>query len=456
MIPMAMSLVEQEVNPITLADLMLVTPLRRRANLVVLAPNGDQYRLVAKRGSSTLATLDVSSDAGNAAVARLARMAEIDPFGRVAPGQPRAARLRVRVGPDIGELLITIETSPQGLEAELRPITVNGQALEQAQRGQLKRCVRCAAFQAPQRERCELDGGELIDVADDPQPGGTIGVYRIGRVLGDGGMATVVAGQHALIGRPVAVKVPHLNMVENPQLVRRFLAEARAASRLHHPNIIDVTDYGIMSDGRPYMVMELLSGVPLRNRLEQRGAMPPLPALLLTREVTLALTAAHDAGVVHRDLKPDNIMLLDNHTDEIPRLKLMDFGAAALLDEIITDETVIVGTPWYMAPEHSRGEATDGRTDIYALGVVLYEMLTGSVPFDGETNTEVRLAHIVEPVPTAISPGELLPSAVTRIVERALRKHPEERYQSAAEMTGDLDKAITALRRRDWRRWLPV
>ena len=452
------------VTPVMLADLMLACPLRRRANLVVLQPDpasGD-YALIVKRGSLTVGTYRFSAEVGNATVARLALIANLDPLadvsGRDAGGQ--AARVQVRASADTGELLVCVGTGPDGLDAEVRPLLVNGRSLEHAQRGQLKRCVQCATFQPPQRVTCEFDGGILIDIADDPRPGGTVGAYKVGSRLGDGGMGTVLAGEHALIGRAVAIKLLHRSLSDNPVMARRFLAEARAAARIHHPNIVDVTDFGLLSDGRPYMVMERLTGESLEARIDReaarQSALEPAVALAVAREMCTALSAAHQGGVVHRDLKPSNVILLEGSTDESPRLKLVDFGAACLANAATDEGDAIIGTPAYMSPEHARGEPTDGRTDLYALGVVLFEMLTGTVPFDGDDAQEILLKHLGNPPPVPRAPTGPLPTSVTRVVARALRKNADERYQNADEMLADIDRASAALTRRDWRRWLPT
>jgi serine/threonine-protein kinase len=238
-------------------------------------------------------------------------------------------------------------------------------------------------------------------------------------------------------------------------MARRFLSEARAASRVRHPNVVDVTDVGLLSDGRPYMVMERLAGESLEARLDRSGPLAPLSALLVAREVALALGAAHEGGVVHRDLKPANVILLETSRDDAPRLKLVDFGAACLTGAVADESEGLIGTPAYMSPEHARGEPTDGRTDIYALGILLFEMLCGAQPFTGANAREILLAHLSLPAPPLESPSGTMPQAVQRVVARALRKNAGERHQSAAELVADLDHAIAAAGRRDWRRWLP-
>jgi serine/threonine-protein kinase len=233
----------------------------------------------------------------------------------------------------------------------------------------------------------------------------------------------------------------------------RFVREARAASRVHHPGIVDVIDFGSLPDGRAFLVMERIDGETLEQIIDGSGAMDPARAVTIARRIATALDAAHGAGVVHRDLKPSNVFVLADDA-----IKLADFGAAKMIDSTSPAETQkgqIFGTPYYMSPEHARGLATDRRTDVYSLGCVLYEMLTGTVPFDGPTVMDILTKHIMEP----LSPMQTMvpiPDVLERTVSRALAKRVEERYQTAAEMGADLDRAAAALGRTGWRRWLPT
>lgn len=442
------------IAPARLADLMLVAPLARRAGLALLEPDGDLNTVSILRGTRTIAEIRVRADVGSAAAARLAVLAGIDPLAEVGSlaGSANVGRVVVRAGPDVAEVLVSVGATARGLEAEVRALSVNGRAPDLRASGQLQRCTRCGALQFGASQVCELDGGPLVDVEDAPTPGGTIGAYRILTLLGAGSGGAVFAGEHALLGRPVAIKVLHRNLAGNPDLARRFLSEARAGSRLRHPSIIEVTDYGILHDGRPYMVMEQLAGEPLDAWLERVGALEPALALRVAREVAVALGAAHDAGIAHNDLKPSNVMLIEGSTDEAPRLKIIDFGAASIVG---TAEELLFGTPGYMAPERALGEPSDGRADLFALGMILYEMLAGAAPFGGLTQRALLLLHLRAPLPPLQSPRGVLPPAVVRLVSRAVAKRAAERHQSAAELVADIDRVLSVVAREGSARWWP-
>jgi eukaryotic-like serine/threonine-protein kinase len=260
----------------------------------------------------------------------------------------------------------------------------------------------------------------------------------------------VYAGEHALLGRPVAIKLLHPNLVADRDLARRFLSEARAASRLRHPGIIEVTDFGILRDGRPYMVMEQIAGEPLDLWLLRAGPQEPATALLFARELALALGAAHDAGIAHNDLKPSNVMLLEGSTADAPMIKLIDFGAAT---PVGTAEEYLFGTPGYMAPERILSAPSDGRADLYALGMMLYEMIAGSAPFDALTQQALLMMHVRQPLPPLTSPLGVVPAAVQEIVAGSTAKQADERYQSAAEMVADIDWALSVVCGASARRW---
>jgi serine/threonine-protein kinase len=201
--------------------------------------------------------------------------------------------------------------------------------------------------------------------------------------------------------------------------------------------------------------MEELKGQTLFTRLDAEPLPDPIFALRVAREIARGLAAAHEAGVVHNDLKPSNVMLLEGSTDEAPRVKVLDFGAASHVGRTQEGEGgMIFGTAQYMSPEHGSGLPTDPRSDLYALGIVLYEMLSGAVPFEGEP-ADVMRNHMFAAVPPVSRPAAAFPPAVTRTVARCLRKSAEERPQSANELASDLTAAISALERPVWRRWLP-
>lgn len=442
------------IGPIALADLMLAAALRGEADFVLLRVEDDVGTVSLTSGAALLGRLRVPADVGSAAAARLAIVAGLDPLIEAGSleGRSNVARARIRAGDERGEVLVSACASARGIDVEVHPLVRGRRARG---RNTLKRCATCGAYQPAQRDACDRDGGALIEVADDPRPGGTVGAYRVHEKLGEGSMGSVLAGEHAIIGRPVAIKVIHRSLAETPAVARRFLCEARAASRLKHPNVVEVTDFGLLDDGRPFIVMERLAGESLERHIERAGALPPRAALLVAREVALALDAAHAAGVLHNDLKPGNVLLLDGATEDAPRVKLVDFGAAHLSGDVDSPDELVIGTPHYMSPERARGEPGDARADLYSLGIALHEMLSGEVPFLADSAHAVLLAQMRQIPPPPASPHGALPQRVTRLVARLLAKKPAERHQSARELVADIDGALEAVSRTGWRSWLP-
>jgi serine/threonine-protein kinase len=233
---------------------------------------------------------------------------------------------------------------------------------------------------------------------------------------------------------------------EDPDAGARFVCEARAAARGTHPGIVNVSDFGSLADGRAYLVMELLSGESVADVLRAEGALESLRALRLIRDAAEALAAAHEVGVVHRDLTPSNMFVETDQTGE-ERLVLVDFGAAKMTQAGGDDEeeraSVVFGTPYYMAPEHAQGRSTDGRADIYSLGCCLFEMLTGEVPYTAETVRKILLRHILDPLPTLTGPADK--PFLRALIRRMLAKRPKDRYQSADALAADVRMCIDEL-----------
>ncbi|MEM9196100.1 MAG: serine/threonine-protein kinase, partial [Myxococcota bacterium] len=270
------------------------------------------------------------------------------------------------------------------------------------------------------------------------------GKYRIESLIGKGGMGTVWAAQHVMTGRKVAIKLLDEAFLSNTGVVERFGREARAASAVNHPGIVEVLDLDQTDRGVPFLVMERLVGETLTQRIEARKRLTEREALEILVPLLAALGAAHEAGVVHRDLKPDNIILAPRAGGEV--VKLLDFGISQKEDERVAQLTVVgavLGTPHYMAPEQALGESTiDARADLYAAGVVLYECLTGDVPFDAPNYN--RLIHVIlnaEPRPLADHDVHVDPR-VDQILSRALQKSPKERVGSAEEMRKVLEAVL--------------
>ncbi len=457
--PRSRPLVDAEgVSPIALADFVLALPTLGKANLVSIGPHTSEGAILeVRRGGNTVFACRLTSDQAAAAVTRIALLAALDPLeehGSLA-SLANVARLRVRAGDRAADVLVSVGATADGLDAEVRALS-GSDAPPSSRSASLRRCPRCGEWSSPSFTTCPRDETPLLDVHDDPRPGGTIGVYRVLGHLGAGGMGVVLSGEHVFLARPVAIKLMRDSIAQSSAMVRRFLAEARAASRIVHPNVVEVTDYGVLADGRPYLVMEWVGGQPLDRMLADRGALPPGPAMRVARAVAEGLAAAHARGVVHNDLKPANIVLLEGSSDQHPALKIVDFGAASFPSgaaSVELDEHI--GTPAYMSPEQVRGEPTDGRSDVYALGAVLYEMLTGAPPFAGNIRSVLRAHLTSEPAPPS-SPFGAMPSPVTRVVVRALAKRLEQRPQSAVEFMLDLDRALSVLERPSWRKWLPA
>ena len=273
--------------------------------------------------------------------------------------------------------------------------------------------------------------------------GQTIGNYLVIQKLGEGGMGSVYLAEHPQIGKKVALKVLHAEFSANEDVTKRFFNEARAVNDIGHPNIVDIIDYGVIQAGATrdklvYFIMEYLAGGTLSNLLRtEQQPLPPERALGIAMQVADALAASHRMGIVHRDLKPDNIILQQRGRDR-DFVKLLDFGIAKLTGDAQgssrTRTGIVMGTPAYMSPEQCEGRGNvDLRTDIYALGIVLYEMLTGRVPFIGEGYGEILVQHLTQrPVP--VSQLRMMSPHVEAIVMKALEKRPEMRYPTMDEM----------------------
>jgi serine/threonine-protein kinase len=313
----------------------------------------------------------------------------------------------------------------------------------------MKTCPKCGRQYADTNTLCPVDGSVLKSPEGEDRLVGQVlaGKYRIEEKIAEGGMGCVYRATHVLMEKTVAIKVLHPALAADDRVVARFTREAKAASRISHPHAINVTDFGEAENGVVYMVMEYLRGRTLKEVIRAEGPLPLARAAEIVRQVAGALEAAHAEGVIHRDLKSDNIML-EEAAGGGDWAKVLDFGIAKIQQSIhetdpgLTAPNIIIGTPQYMSPEQcSQASNIDARSDIYSFGVILFEMLAGHVPFAGDSPTATMLKHMHEPPPSILGERKDLPASVGRVVARALAKRPEERFQTAAEMSDALSLA---------------
>jgi len=297
---------------------------------------------------------------------------------------------------------------------------------------------------------CPVDASALVE-ASDSLLGRELGKFRIARILGRGGMGTVYAGVHLTIGSAVAIKVIAEEYARDAELLERFFREARAVNLIRHEGIVNILDFARLPDGRPYITMELLEGMTLRD-LIRAGALPLGGLVTAMIDVLEALAAAHAIQIIHRDLKPDNVFISSGG-----RTKVLDFGIAKLASSgtLRTQTGVVLGTPEYMAPEQISGGASDVRTDLYAIGVMLFEGVTGDRPFDCASDYELMRAHLSTPPPVPSTLRADVPPALDDVIACALAKDPHDRFESAAAMIEALRYVASTLRIDQWLPLMP-
>lgn len=287
----------------------------------------------------------------------------------------------------------------------------------------------------------------------DPLIGQTLGAYVVKALLGDGGMAQVYRAEHQTIGRQMAVKVLKAEVAAQSEWHQRFIAEAQVIAALKHRNIVEVFDFGQLPDGRQYIMMEYVQGEPLDAYISQHAPLPPAVALDFADQILNALGEAHKKGIVHRDLKPANVMLVREHNNE-SLLKVLDFGLArqdALALSVEPGQqqakaSLLAGTPAYVAPEQALGEVVDGRADVYALGVMLFEMLSGQLPFAAADDRGLVEMHVSTPAPSLDSVANNMPEGLTTLVASLLSKSRDERPPTADAARQAVQRVIKQLR----------
>lgn len=305
-----------------------------------------------------------------------------------------------------------------------------------------KRCPACAARYPADFRVCPRDAIPLEDAEPDADPvvGSVLSeTYEVLRCVGEGGMGRVYEAAHRrLRNKRFAIKVLHPELARQPEVVSRFQREAEAASVLSHPNVVEVFDVNCTPDGRPYIVAQLLEGEDLGRYLERIGRLEVVAAVRIVRQICDALSAAHARGIVHRDVKPENVFLTGQ--PQAPRVKMLDFGISKLGDGkgTLTKTGVVMGTPAYMPPEQARGSHVDHRADIYAVGAILYRALTGEKPFD-DGDPIATLAAVLGQEPRRPSSIERsIPPALELVIQKAMAKEPDERHPSLAALEGEL------------------
>ncbi|AKU96037.1 protein kinase [Labilithrix luteola] len=298
---------------------------------------------------------------------------------------------------------------------------------------------------------CGFPVGKVATTPDDPLIGRTLpGGYVILDLVGIGGMGRVYRAEQTNLGRTVAVKIIHPHLVGEENAAARFITEARAASRLNHPNSVGVIDFGKTEDGQLYLVMEFLRGKDLARVQYEEGPLSFRRIVSILRQVLAALSEAHHLGIIHRDLKPENIILEQVRTGG-DFVKVVDFGLAKMKVEAttpsITSPGIVCGTPEYMSPEQGRGDPLDARSDLYAVGVIFYQLLTGRLPFEAESPTQVVLMHITETPtdPRTVSPERMIPSLLSDVCLMALAKEPNHRFGNADEFAEALADALSTI-----------
>jgi serine/threonine protein kinase len=313
----------------------------------------------------------------------------------------------------------------------------------------MKTCPSCQSIYPDSYTICPRDGAALVEFGVWTE--GTVirGKYRILRKIGQGGMGAVYEALHLRFNERRALKVMSPEVVSDPEFVKRFEREAILTRRLRHPNAVHVDDIEEAEDGRPYIVMEFVEGQSLKRLIQQAGPLPVPRVCAIVKQVAAALEAAHQLGMVHRDIKPDNIVLMPTPAGE--QAKVLDFGIARLRESRLgetnlTATGVVIGTPQYMSPEQAlgkRGDELDGRSDLYSLGCVMYEMLTGALPFAADTTLALLQAHAFQPPrPIAeVRPDLVLPESIIRVVMRCLEKKREDRPASAQALIDELAQA---------------
>ncbi len=316
----------------------------------------------------------------------------------------------------------------------------------------MKVCPKCAAECSDETKFCS-HCGESVEAVESTKDSGTLtgkviaGNFRLADTIGSGAMGAIYKAEQISLGKTVAIKLLHRHLLSDPTLSRRFHREARAASRLNHPNAINIIDFGQAENGALFIAMEFVDGRDLAETLFADYPMSYDRVFKVLKQVCLALDEAHAASIIHRDLKPENIMLEDRRTEK-DFVKVLDFGIAKIQDATTDEDSggwqtvagVVCGTPEYMAPEQARGEKLDARCDLYSLGVILYQMLTNEMPYTGDSPIAVVTQHLTEPVPDVLERVPTVDTELAGLVTRLMSKDREKRYSTAMQVHRELER----------------
>jgi hypothetical protein len=431
-VPLARALggtaVVDRASPVDLADALFEAAMASHSDVMWIEPlplAEDRYLVTFERQGDVLVTSTLEAQLATALIARVALLAEIDLVARRM--QTGTIELKTRFG--AAGAVVTVRPGA-GIRAEVVFLRRDVMPVRTAQAG-----------------------GHQVGVGD------RVGHYKVLAHLGSGGMGSVYRVEHVALGRTLALKVLHASVLSHePDAAARFLREARAAARIKHGGIVEVFDFGHLPDGRPYIVMELLTGTSLTDLLVS-GPLEPRRAIGVVKQLASALAAAHERGVVHADLSPSNVLIEESEQGTV--VKLVDFGLAQLRDDDLArsenkSAEYVFGTPSYISPEQIRGQGAEERSDIYSLGALLYEMLTGYPPYTSEDLHDLCMKHLQAPPPEPTSPEGPLPKQLSDLVVKCLAKTPDKRYPSMRDLLVDLDDIDRAMFKRGWRRWLPA
>ncbi|HTS89185.1 MAG TPA: serine/threonine-protein kinase [Gemmatimonadales bacterium] len=317
----------------------------------------------------------------------------------------------------------------------------------------MKVCTTCGAEYGDEKLFCERDGTPLrkSGAVNDLVGQVIADRYHITKKLGEGGMGQVYLAEHVKMGRRCAIKIMMPGTMSDPEAISRFNREAANASRINHPNVCSIYDFGETPEGLIYLAMEFIEGRSLTDLLHEVSTLPLPRAAAMIQQTAEALQVAHDMGIVHRDLKPDNIMVTTTRGKDV--VKVVDFGIAKAIGgdegraQKVTKTGFVVGTPEYMSPEQLAGDPVDGRSDIYSLGLVFYRMLTGASPFPADSQQETMIKRLTDdPLPLAVAcPDVSFPPEVQRVLDRALARNPNDRYRNAGDLARDVRGLATRL-----------